>query len=391
MVFSVSQVNTSIRLGNKFVLKLVRLLESGPNPGVEFGRYLTERQPQPFPNAAPFAGWLDYRLTSGERVTIGILNGYVPNDGDGWQFTRKHVQEYFDRVQESQQPKAGVEKTTPTNFYSLNFALENPPELATELIGSYLGFAENIGRRVAQFHRLMGQGHDDPAFAPEPFNDFYRQGLYHGFIGLTSRRLEFIRQHYADMPENTRTFAAKVLEQEEAIVAKLKQLFERRISSQRSRYHGRLHLGHLLLTGSDVVMIDFEGDPLHHLSERRIKRCPLRDVSSLLISLGYAAQTVGRQLLAAGGNEYLTPHSLRVWGRFWYSHASAALLRGYWREAGNAPYMPLRREDQQILLDTYLLEHALIDVRPDINDKPELAGMPFRIILHLLGAEEPQI
>jgi predicted trehalose synthase len=78
---------------------------------------------------------------------------------------------------------------------------------------------------------------------------------------------------------------------------------------------------------------------------------------------------------------------LRVWARFWYSHVSAAFLRGYWRTAKNAPYLPESAAHQELLLSTHLLERALLDIRAEISEKRELAGMPLRVILHLLDAE----
>jgi maltose alpha-D-glucosyltransferase / alpha-amylase len=244
-----------------------------------------------------------------------------------------------------------------------------------------------MGARVAQLHLILATQFDDPAFAAEPFNDFYRQSLYHGYLGLTGRRLEFIRQRYSDMREDMRVLASKVLEQENAIVAKLAAVFQQRIYSERTRFHGRLHLGHLLIHDQDVVIFDFEGDPEQHISERRIKRTPLRDVTSMLVSLGYAAQAAFRQTASANLSGDLTTRQLRNAVRFWYSHISAAFIRGYWSIAGNAAYLPTTRADQQTLLQTYLLERALLDVRADVEDKPELAGMPFRIILHLLDPE----
>ena len=65
---------------------------------------------------------------------------------------------------------------------------------------------------------------------------------------------------------------------------------------------------------------------------------------------------------------------MRAATRFWYSHVSAAFIRGYWNMARNAPYMPASRSDQQVLLETYLLERALLDVRSEIQDKPDLSG-----------------
>ena len=132
---------------------------------------------------------------------------------------------------------------------------------------------------------------------------------------------------------------------------------------------------------------DDDGDPQQHVSERRIKRTPLRDVTNMMASLGYAAQTAVRQMASAELAGNIGLRMLRDAGRFWYSHVNAAFIRGYWRIAGTAAYLPRTRGQQDTLLQTYLLERALLDVRADIEDKPELAGMPFRIILHLLDAD----
>ena len=190
------------------------------------------------------------------------------------------------------------------------------------------------------------------------------------------------------MTPELRSLAAKVLEQEDAIITKFRALYEQRIASTRFRFHGRLHLGHLLVSpDKDVTLFDFEGDPQLHISERRIKRCPLRDVTSMLLSFGYAAQAARRQLQASDTRESAARSDIRIWGRFWYSHVSAAFTRGYWRTAGKAIYMPPSQADQQVLMDNYLLERALLDVRADISANPDLAGIPFRVILHLLNAE----
>ncbi len=381
-----SEIHTTIRFDDRFVLKLLRSIEAGPHPGIEMGEALTEKQSPPFPNAVPFAGSLEYVTDTGESTTIGVLHFFVPNEGTAWQQTRKHVAEFIQRSRALQEINLDLQSSAPTNIYALSFALADPPPLATNLIGSYLSLAETMGKRIAEMHLALGRI-DDPAFAPEPFNDFYRQSLFHGYIGLTGRRMEFIRQRYADMKPEVMVLAAKVLEQENAIVTKFRSVFEQRIRSERQRFHGRLHLGHLLMTGNDIVIFDFEGEPDQHLSSRRIKRCPLRDVASMLVSFGYAAQSSIRPVLSGEQNKSGVRSELRALGRFWYSHVSAAFMRGYWKAADAAAYLPPAQGDQQTLLDSYLLERALLDVRADIEDKPELSGMPFRVILHLLDAE----
>jgi len=382
-----SEVHTSIRFGDRFVLKVFRTIEPGVHPSIEMGEVLTVKRSPPFPNAVPFAGSIEYVPNTGEPTVIGVLHCFVRNEGTAWQQTRKHLEEFIRRGREAKPSKTELEGSAPTNIYALDFALAPPAALATELIGPYLSLAENMGKRIAQMHLVLAEPNSDPAFSVEPFNDFYRQSLFHGYIALTGRRMEFIRQRYADMKPEVMVLAAKVLEQENTILSKLRAVFEQRITSHRQRFHGRLHLGHVLMTGDDAVIFDFAGDPDQPVSSRRIKRCPIRDVTSMLVSFGYAAQANVRQTLLQEQAESSIRSELRALGRFWYSHVSAAFIRGYWGAAAGAPYLPARQADQQTMLTTYLLERALLDIRADIEDKPELSGMPFRVILHLLDAE----
>jgi maltose alpha-D-glucosyltransferase/alpha-amylase len=382
-----SEISTSIRYGDKFVLTLFRKLEPGPHPSAELGEFLTEKHP--FANTAPYAGALDYYSEETRDATVmGVLHGYVANEGDGWQIMRKGLADYMQRMQSSKHDRSEIEASAPTKFFDIEFALREAPEIANELIGPDLILATTVGKRLAEMHHVLSSEPIDPAFAPEPFNDFYRQGLYQGNIGLTTRRLEFARQQYSNLTPELRTLAEQVVAHESAILQRFRLLYESRVPSERTRFHGRMHLGHVLKKeGGDVVFFDFGGDPYLHVSERRIKRCVLRDVATTLMSFGYAAQTTGRQLLTAEGHEAVDRPTLRAWGRFWFAHVSAAFLRSYFRTVRGAKISAVLRAQQQILLDNYLLERAVLDIRPDIINKPDLASVPFRIILHLLEAE----
>jgi maltose alpha-D-glucosyltransferase/alpha-amylase len=370
-------------------MKLLRAVTPGIYPGAEVSQFLTERQH--FEHVPPYTGALEYRRESvRDPVTIGVLHGYVPNEGDAWHATRDELSRYLQRMHSSKHSTSDLQKSAPTKIYNLEFVLAEPPAAAQELVGQYLSFAETMGKRSAELHLALTSDPSDPVFAPEPFNDFYRQSLYNGNIALTTRRLEYMRQHISGMSPDLRVFATKVLEQEQTIIRKFRELYEQRVDSLRIRFHGRMHLGHLLVRDKDVVIFDLGGDPYLHISERRIKRCPLRDVVSMLMSFGYAAQSTLRQTYSAEGHETIDRKTMRAWGRFWYAHVSAAFMRSYWRTAAQTAYMPKSREHQQVLLDNYLMERALLDVRDDINQNPDLAGMPFRVILHLLDADAEQ-
>ncbi|MGH9639034.1 MAG: maltose alpha-D-glucosyltransferase, partial [Bryobacteraceae bacterium] len=379
-----SEVNSSIRFGDRFVFKLFREVVPGPRTAVEMGRYLTERHP--FPHIAPYAAAMYYEPKAGQPTVLGAMHGFIKNDGDCWTLTCEHLRKFFNKARASEYAQTDAARLSPATMFDLPFALSEPSELAKEMIGPHLALLETAGQRTAEMHLVLAQDSEDPAFAPEVFNDFYRQSLYHGYVNLTARRLEFLRQRYAEMRPDIKLLSARVLELENDILAQLRLVYDRRIPSLCTRFHGRLILGHVLAKGDDVVIFDFSGDPYLHQSERRLKRCPIRDVTSMLMSIGYVLQTVVRQFAAEEREGQLMPQRFRNWARFWYAQTGAAFLRGYWRAAKGARYLPPSETDQQILLHTYLLERALLDVRSDIEDRPDLSGIPLRVILHLLGA-----
>ena len=376
-----SQVNTSIKFGEHFVFKLLRHVEPGPHSGTEMSRHLNGGGEDALPFVVPFAGDLVYQAEHSEPLTLGVLHGFVPNQGDAWKVTVEFLRQFLRDSANLSMP----EIPSSQQIFSLSAILSAKSEQVPPSLANYLELVRKMARRIAEMHLVLARPSGDPAFSPEPFNDFYRQSLWHGYIGLTGRRMEFIRQHLSEMAPDVRVLASKVLDHEAAIIAKFKAIFAQRIDSMRTRFHGRLHLGHVLVTADDVVIFDFEGDPTQHLSERRIKRNPLRDVSSMLASFGYAAQSAMRTLRRE--NEQ-AGETFRNAGRAWFSLVTATLIREYWSVAGRARFMPSSQAHQEILLTTYLLERAMLDIREDIQSQPDFSGMPFRLILHLLDPEE---
>ena len=112
--------------------------------------------------------------------------------------------------------------------------------------------------------------------------------------------------------------AERVLDHEQSIFARFGELLHDRIDARRIRCHGDYHLGQVLFTGKDFVIIDFEGEPERPVSERRIKASPLRDVAGMLRSFHYVSHAALR-----GKTPTLFVENVAIsnekWAAFWYA------------------------------------------------------------------------
>ncbi|HYO84616.1 MAG TPA: maltose alpha-D-glucosyltransferase, partial [Bryobacteraceae bacterium] len=275
------QSNTSIIYGDRFILKLFRKTEVGLNPDIEIGRYLTESA---FAHTPAFCGNIEYRTGTGEIMQVAIVQELVANEGDAWKYTLDTLSQYFEEA--AARPETDLPDAS--TRHPLQLAQEAPPQIASELIGSYLESARLLGQRTAEMHQALASG-TAPDFVPEPFTDHYRNSLYHGFIAQANRSLELLKKQSPRLPEQAAQLASELLGKAHAVRDRFRPVRERRITALRTRHHGDYHLGQVLFTGKDFIIIDFEGEPARPLGERRIRRSPLRDVAGMLRSFQYAA------------------------------------------------------------------------------------------------------
>ena len=375
----VEQSNTSVVYGDRFILKLFRRLEAGVNPDLELGRFLTERAA--FAHIPPLAGVLEYRRQHAEPMTLAILQGFVPNQGDAWQYTLDALGHYCEGVlaRQTAMPAAPM---PPQPLLAL---LEDEiPPLAYELIGPYLGAARLLGQRTAELHVALAQETDDPAFAPEPFSTLYQRALYQSMRSPTGQVFERLLERLQEVPAAVREEAQLVVSLEPEILRRFRSVLQRKITAMRIRIHGDYHLGQVLYTGKDFVIIDFEGESPRPLSERRIKRSPLRDVVGMLRSFHYAAYTALSSRINGGVARPEDMAVLEPCAHFWHLWVSAVFLKAYLASAAPAPFLPRTREELAILLDAYVLEKALYELGHELDNRPDWVQVPLRGILQLL-------
>jgi maltose alpha-D-glucosyltransferase/alpha-amylase len=368
------QTNNSVVFGERLILKISRRLEEGLNPELEVGRFLTEKTN--FSQIAPIAGSLEFRRAMAEPLTLAILQGYVPNQGDAWQYTLNTLAHFLTGVEvvSTDAPPRVPRSVVQAIAHDLS-------EVATRTVGAYLESARLLGQRTAELHAAIASDPDDPAFAPEHISQQDQRSIYQSLNGVALRSMELLRGQLKRLPEDAREEARQVLELEPRIMSALRAFLGRRLTTTRIRVHGDYHLGQVLYTGHDFVIIDFEGEPTRTLYERRLKRLALRDVAGMLRSFHYASQTA----LKSENIPAESTERSQAWSRLWVDSVSATFLRSYMTTAGTASFVPHGTEDLELELTTMLLEKALYELRYELNTRPDWVRIPLRGILDLMA------
>jgi len=382
-VLSGEEGATVVRLGGRLILKLFHRWEPGINPELEVGRFLAERTT--FRHVPRLAGWLEIRpRTPGEASTLGILQEMIPNEGDAWRWTLDALGRYFERAQTGW--GRGEHGTAPVPAETLlELAAREPTADDFERLGTYLPSIQLLGERTAEMHIALAANRDDRDFAPEPFSELYQRSLYDSLRTLARSSFRRLRQELDGMPDAERALAEQALALEERVIGRFRGLVGAKLAAERIRCHGDYHLGRVLFTGRDFVILGFEGEPRRPLSERRLKRSPLRDVAAMLRSFHYAASAKLFEEAAAGLVSRGALAELETWARYWERWVSASFLRSYLERARGASFLPASREDVAMLLDIYRLEKALSELTQELSRRPAWAGIPLQGILGIVG------
>ena len=313
---------------------------------------------------------------------MGILHGFVPNEGDVWQYTSDVLRRFYEQTAAS---SLSVELPATINSAELmRKTQEEPPEELHDLFNSFLEDARLLGERTAQMHLTLSRG-AGPAFVLGTVYDALPTLRLPADRGLTRNVIPTLARRTSSLPEGQQEIARRVLGSEQEIVNGFRKVLERKLGGVRIRCHGDFHLGQVLHTGRDFSIIDFEGEPARSLGERRLKRSPLTDVAGMLRSFHYAAFATLFDALRSGLIRQEDAPSLDPWARFWTMWVSAYYLRGYLATEGISAVLPLNDEDLQVLLDAYILEKAVYEVGYELNSRPDWVGIPLNGILQTFG------
>lgn len=377
-VLKAEQSNTSLVYEDRYFFKLYRRLDEGINPDLEVTRFLTEKTR--FTNLPPFAGAVEYRRPGYEPYVVGMLQGLMANQGDTWTYTLDAVKHYFDRLLAGKQEMKGILDTDISLFNTDDTAV--PVEIIDLVGGIYLEMARLLGERTAELHLALSSDDTDPAFVSEKFSLLYQRSVYQSMRIMARKVFQQFGKNLKKLPENVREEAKLIFESEKDIIKYFEKILKKKIPVTKTRIHGDYHLGQVLYTGKDFIIIDYEGEPARPLSERKLKRSPLVDVAGMIRSFHYAVHA-----------EYFNHISLRSedasllepWLDPWYRYVSRTFLKAYVRTAGSAGFVPGNKADLEILLQVFLLEKAVYELGYELNNRPDWLVIPFRGIKSILA------
>lgn len=358
----VEQSNTSVRFGERLILKFFRRVVPGVNLDVETGKFLTERAR--FAHTPPVAGMIEIEGGEHPPATLAVLQGYVSNRGDAWKYTLESLDSFFTRVEGAAAPPAPPDR-----------AEESSRAVALETVGPYLESAALLGRRTAELHLALTSDPSDPLFLPEPFAREDRELACSGMERLTNQAFQLLRDRLRFLDLLPRELAERVLRRHDEAIAHLREILTLHDAGERARIHGDYHLGQVLFTGSDFMIIDFEGEPERPLAERRAKRSPLCDVAGMLRSFHYAVSTALRQR----DDESLpdTERSrLLEWGGYWRRSVSAEFMNAYLSSARGGAFLPRDPGALHTLLRAFLLEKAAYEIIYEFKNRPGWVSIP---------------
>jgi maltose alpha-D-glucosyltransferase / alpha-amylase len=351
-----SSSNTVVSIGERLMLKGYRRLRAGVNPELDMGLYLTEVAH--YPNCAPLAGVLEYIGADGETRLLAMLQGYIANQGDGWTYSLEYVQRHLEQY-----------RTTPIG--------DAAPANAHE---AYLALIRVLAVRTAELHKALAQPTKNAAFSPQPLTradiDAYRQRATdeaRNALGMLATGLE-------PLSAGDRDRAGAVLAQADKVTARIEAFCSEVPPGVKLRIHGDYHLGQVLLTRNDFVIIDFEGEPGHSLEQRRAKHSPLRDVAGMLRSFGYVRHSALRNV----AHNEAEAARLAPLAQAWEIEVREAFLAAYDAAAREAKlYGPEALRAGRGLLGLFELEKALYELRYELGNRPAWAGIPLQGILDL--------
>jgi maltose alpha-D-glucosyltransferase/alpha-amylase len=349
-LLAAEQSNSSLSIGERVIVKLIRHIASGQHPEAEMGRVLTERG---FKNIAPLLGEVTRVSSDGIPRVLMVVQEFLHNQGDAWSWTQNMLER---AIQDAILPMDGAS-----------------PEQKVDAHLEFQKFAGILGKRIGEMHTVLAQPSDDPAFTPERATAADCARWADATRARIDEALQLLGKQQQWPSEEDRLLAQELAGRRKDLHRIAGKLANAGAGTLLTRTHGDLHLGQILVSQEDAYIIDFEGEPARPLEERRAKSSPFRDVAGMLRSFEYAAAMSERAL--AGRSEESMPRMRGVIERFRPAARESFLAQH--AEAASAAYVG-NSEAAAALIDLFTLEKAAYEVAYEIANRPTWLNVPLQ-------------
>jgi maltose alpha-D-glucosyltransferase/alpha-amylase len=362
-----------IQYGKRFVIKLYRKIDRGTDRDVEITKYLSEDKG--FQYVPRYLGTIEYSRKDDIKRTLAMIQEYVPNYGSARSYMSDALNRFYERVSIH-----GSSFKLPALQGSLlePFKFENFKPAMQELLGgAYIEHIRLLAQRTAEMHLALGTDsiHDD--FTGEDLSLHYQRSLFSAMKSLERAALDPLDKSSEKFPKNHQREINILLKNRPLLLKRLKQIYDHKIDADKIRPHGNYTLDSLLFIDGDFVITNFEGDLSYSLTERRLRKSPIVDIASILVSFHYVAYSA---LLQNEPSGLLAEH--------WYHHIEQIFLVNYLELVSHAQFIP-EQEDFNIILETLLLEKYLTELELEMKQKDQSRGIiPVRGISKILGIND---
>jgi maltose alpha-D-glucosyltransferase/alpha-amylase len=349
---TLSSSNSAMVFGEKYFLKLYRKLFKETNPEVEMIEFLTEHSDFAFIPA--FAGSITWQQESESEITLGMMQRMVDNQADTWEMTGNQLTDFV------------------TAFVDKTFAIKEDVFSQVEL----------LAQRTAEMHLALYAPDAEPMFATQKFDDTYRQFIHKRLCDLLDRRYNLLIEKYTSITDPvTRKLAWDFMEAKELIDEFADQILTKDLDSLRISIHGDYHLGQVLATGNDYIIIDFEGEPESSITDRKIMHSPLKDVAGMIRSYHYA---ISAKMLNSSETADMDAFRVQTAADRWYRLIMQTYLEKYLETFGHPHPLFKNNNETNFLLLIYLLEKAVYELGYEISYRPDWVKIPLKGIVNVI-------
>jgi len=377
-VLKLEQSNSTILYDDNYFLKVYRKIFRDNNPDLELTRFLSERIG--FQYTPNFAGSIEWVRSEHYRVSIGLMQEKVVNQGEAWNDTLKEITPLLNRVEEL---KLTINDLPKLELYK-PISLEDVPDFYKKLVGeSMLQKVKKLAVRTAEMHIALFSDKSDRDFSPENFSSDYKVWLFNRIMYMLDYRFSMVEQNIKKLKGKAREYAEEFLKSKDEIKDRILNFDEHNLNSCRIRIHGDYHLGQVLLTDDDYCILDFEGEPESTIRDRKVKQSPIKDLAGLFRSYHYAVfATIFQKINSELPLDFLT----EVGGRY-YRLIVGLSLHYYVKTAMKGNLNIGYSSEIEFLLKYHLFEKAIYELGYELHARPDWVIIPLKGLMQILNKD----